>query len=121
MGRVLRGLGATAMCALALSACVDVRMPAYQRPDTPVKTSWSDRQGAPVSAAETIERDWWKGFQDPYLDTLIDKAIDGNFDIRVLAARIEVAHTQISEAGAAALPTVDLGAGADFTKTTGQP
>ncbi len=121
IGRVLRGIGAAAMCALVLSACVDVRMPAYQRPDTPAKTSWSDRQGAPVSAAQTIERDWWKGFQDPYLDTLIDKAIDGNFDIRVLAARIEVAHTQISETGAAALPTADLGAGVDYTKTTGQP
>ncbi|MBC8736414.1 efflux transporter outer membrane subunit [Paraburkholderia sp. UCT31] len=121
MARVLRGICAATMCALAVSACVDVSMPAYQRPDTPAKTSWSDRKGAPVSAAETIERDWWKGFQDPYLDTLIDKAIDGNFDIRVLAARIEVAHTQISETGAAALPTVDLGAGADYTKTTGQP
>ncbi|WP_222945572.1 MULTISPECIES: efflux transporter outer membrane subunit [Paraburkholderia] len=109
------------MCAVALTACVDVRMPAYQRPDTPAKTSWSDRKGAPVSAAETIERDWWKGFQDPYLNTLIDKAIDGNFDIRVLAARIEVAHTQISETQAGALPTVDLGAGANIQKSTGQP
>ncbi|MCC8402781.1 efflux transporter outer membrane subunit [Paraburkholderia sp. MMS20-SJTN17] len=121
MVRVLRDIGAAALCALALSACVDVSMPAYQRPDTPAKTSWSDRKGAPVSAAETIERDWWKGFQDPYLNTLIDKAIDGNFDIRVLAARIEVAHTQISETQAAALPTADLGAGLDYTKTTGQP
>ncbi|MBC8747312.1 efflux transporter outer membrane subunit [Paraburkholderia sp. WC7.3b] len=121
MGRVLRGIGAATMCAVALTACVDVRMPAYQRPDTPAKTSWSDRKGAPVSAAETIERDWWKGFQDPYLNTLIDKAIDGNFDIRVLAARIEVAHTQISETQAGALPTVDLGAGANIQKSTGQP
>ncbi|APA89250.1 efflux transporter outer membrane subunit [Paraburkholderia sprentiae WSM5005] len=121
MGRVLRGIGAATMCALVLSACVDVRMPAYQRPDTPDKTSWSDRKGAPVSAAQTIERDWWKGFQDPYLNTLIDKAIDGNFDIRVLAARIEVAHTQISETQAGALPSVDLGAGTDIQTSTGQP
>ncbi|MGF6964474.1 multidrug efflux system outer membrane protein [Paraburkholderia sp. WC7.3g] len=121
IGRVLRGIGAATMCAVALTACVDVRMPAYQRPDTPAKTSWSDRKGAPVSAAETIERDWWKGFQDQYLNTLIDKAIDGNFDIRVLAARIEVAHTQISETQAGALPTVDLGAGANIQKSTGQP
>ncbi len=121
IARVLRGIGAATLCALALSACVDVSMPAYQRPDTPAKTSWSDSKGAPVSAAETIERDWWTGFQDPYLNTLIDKAIDGNFDIRVLAARIEVAHTQISETQAGALPTVDLGAGADYTKSTGQP
>ena len=73
-----------------------------------------------MSAAATIEPDWWKGFHDPYLDTLIAKAIAGNFDIKVLAARIDVAGTQIGEAKAGALPTMDLGAGADFEKTTGQ-
>lgn len=95
-------------------------MPDYKRPDTPAKASWSDQKGSPVSAAATIEPDWWKGFQDPYLDTLIAKAIAGNFDIKVLAARIDVAGTQIGEAKAGALPTMDLGAGADFEKTTHQ-
>lgn len=121
IGSALRGVCAATVCALSLCACVDVSMPAYRRPDTPAKTAWSDQKGAPVSAAATIERDWWKGFQDPYLDTLIDKAIAGNFDIQVLAARIDVASTQISEAKAGALPTMDLGAGADFQKTTGLP
>src|SRR5262249_39177723 len=117
--RALRGVCVMAACAASLCACVDVSMPAYQRPDTPAKAAWSDHKGAPVSATETIQADWWKGFQDPYLDTLIDKAIAGNFDIRVLAARIQVAGTQITEAKAGALPTMDLGAGADFEKTTG--
>ncbi|ORC52314.1 hypothetical protein B2G74_06870 [Burkholderia sp. A27] len=118
--QAFRGLCAATLCALSLSACVDVSMPDYKRPDTPEKTSWSDRQRAPVSATATIEPDWWKGFHDPYLDTLIGKAIAGNFDIKVLAARIEVASTQIGEARAGALPTMDLGAGASFQKTTGQ-
>jgi NodT family efflux transporter outer membrane factor (OMF) lipoprotein len=65
--------------------------------------------------------DWWKSFQDPYLNTLIAKAIEGNFDIKVLAARIDVAGAQIGEAKAGALPTADLGAGANFQKVTGQP
>ncbi|WP_407945289.1 efflux transporter outer membrane subunit [Paraburkholderia antibiotica] len=117
---LLRGVCVATVCAFSLCACIDVSIPAYQRPDTPAKAAWSDRKGASVTAAETIEADWWKGFQDPYLNTLIDKAIAGNFDIQVLAARIEVAHTQISEAKAGALPTMDLGAGADFEKTTGQ-
>jgi multidrug efflux system outer membrane protein len=116
----LCSLCAAAACALSLSACIDVSMPDYKRPDTPAKASWSDQKGAPVSAAATIEPDWWKGFHDPFLDTLIEKAIAGNFDIKVLAARIDVAGTQIGEAKAGALPTMDLGAGADFEKSTGQ-
>ena len=104
-----------------LAGCVDVHMADYKRPDTPAKASWSDKTGALVSPADTIVPDWWKGFQDPYLNTLIAKAIEGNFDIKVLAARIDVAGAQIGEAKAGALPTADLGAGANFQKTTGQP
>ena len=42
-------------------------------------------------------------------------------DIKVLAARINVAGTQIGEAKAGALPTMDLGAGADFEKPRTRP
>jgi NodT family efflux transporter outer membrane factor (OMF) lipoprotein len=93
-------------------------MPEYQRPDAPIKSSWSGQ--TPVSAAETITPDWWKEFQDPYLDTLVNKAIAGNFDIKILAARTQVASAQIGEARAGALPTLDVGAGASFEKSTGQ-
>jgi NodT family efflux transporter outer membrane factor (OMF) lipoprotein len=109
-----------AICALLLGACGEFGMPDYKRPDTPAKASFSHQKGSPVSAAATIEPDWWRGFRDPYLDSLIAKAIANNFDIKVLAARIDVAGTQIGEARAGALPTMDLGAGADFEKTTGQ-
>lgn len=117
---MLRGLCAATIGAAVLCACVDVSMPDYKRPDTPAKTSWSGQNGTPVSAAATIEPDWWKGFSDPTLDALIARAISGNFDIKVLAARIDVARTQIGEARAGALPTMDLGGGASFQKTTGQ-
>ncbi|MBS1191772.1 MAG: hypothetical protein H6R10_3564 [Rhodocyclaceae bacterium] len=93
-------------------------MPEYQRPETPGKAEWS--RPAAVSAAETIVPDWWREFGDAYLDGLVDKAIAGNVDLKVLAARIQVAQAGIGEARAGALPTIDLGAGASFEKTTGQ-
>ncbi|MEM5286839.1 efflux transporter outer membrane subunit [Paraburkholderia sabiae] len=117
----MRTFSAAAACAALLAGCVDVHMADYKRPDTPTKAAWSDKTGSLVSPADTIVPDWWKGFQDPYLNTLIDKAIAGNFDIKVLAARIDVAGAQIGEAKAGALPTADLGAGANFQKVTGQP
>jgi NodT family efflux transporter outer membrane factor (OMF) lipoprotein len=109
------GLGALLLC-----GCADVSMPAYHQPETPPKAAFSQKEGAPVSASETIAPDWWKGFRDPYLDRLVARAIEGNIDIRILAARTRVAETQIDEARAGALPTLDAGAGAAFEKTTGQ-
>jgi outer membrane protein, multidrug efflux system len=95
-------------------------VPKYERPDTPEKSAFSTFDTSKVAASATIQPDWWKQFQDPYLDALVDKAINGNFDIKVLAARIQVAGAQIGEARAGALPSMDLGAGASFEKTTGQ-
>jgi NodT family efflux transporter outer membrane factor (OMF) lipoprotein len=95
-------------------------MPDYRRPDTPIKAEWSRDKSAPVSAAETVSPDWWKEFSDPYLDNLVTKAIAGNFDVKILAARIRVAQAQIGEVRAGALPTMDAGAGASFEKVTGQ-
>lgn len=106
---------------LVTAGCADFRPPEYHRPETPAKTAWSRDDVVSVSPAETILPNWWQGFQDPYLDQLVDRALAGNYDIKVLAARIRVANAQIGEARAGALPVFDVGAGASFDKTTGQP
>jgi outer membrane protein, multidrug efflux system len=106
--------------ALLMTGCIDVKVPKYARPDTPEKAAYSTMDTVKVAASSTIQPDWWKQFGDPYLDSLVEQAIIGNFDIKVLAARINVAGAQIGEARAGALPSMDLGAGASFEKTTGQ-
>jgi NodT family efflux transporter outer membrane factor (OMF) lipoprotein len=105
---------------LLLSACADVSMRPYQRPDTPGKAAWSNSANVPISRTDLIVPDWWRGFGDPTLDQLVSRAIAGNIDLSVLAARIGVANAQIGEARAGALPTLDAGAGASFEKSTGQ-
>jgi NodT family efflux transporter outer membrane factor (OMF) lipoprotein len=109
-----------AICFILLSGCADVSMPEYRRPDTPVKAAFSQKESLPVSASDTISPEWWKEFRDPYLDSLVARAIQGNIDIKILAARTRVADAQIGEARAGALPTLDAGAGASFEKVTGQ-
>jgi NodT family efflux transporter outer membrane factor (OMF) lipoprotein len=106
-------------CAAHLCGCADVSMKEYRTPDTPRKSAWSRETAAPVSASETISPDWWKEFRDPYLDSLVTSAIAGNIDIKILAARIGVARAEIGQARAGALPTVDVGAGASFEKSSG--
>ncbi|MGB0126595.1 MAG: efflux transporter outer membrane subunit [Rhodocyclaceae bacterium] len=106
------------LCIAVLAGCTALDMADYKRPDTPGKSSWSRPEM--VSAADAITADWWKEFHDPHLEALVNKAIAGNFDLKVLAARIGVANAQIGEARAGALPVVDVGGGASFEKSTGQ-
>lgn len=101
-----------------LCGCADVRIAEYQRPDAPAKASWSRPPANTVSAASTISPQWWTEFRDPYLDSLVARAIAGNFDLKILAARIDVAGAQIAEVRAGALPTVDIGAGSRLERTT---
>jgi len=110
---------AAALFAACLASCADLAGPAYQRPDSPTKASWSGPE-ARVSASETIAPDWWQAFGDPTLDGLVAKAIAGNFDLRVLAARTQIAAALIGEAKAGGMPIVDVGAGAIFEKSTGR-
>lgn len=118
-GRLIQRYLVSGLCTALLCSCADVSMPEYRRPDTPVKSSWAGK-AASVSPAAMIRPDWWKQFQDPYLNDLVAKAIAGNFDVKILAARLQVAGAQIGEARAGALPTLDVGAGASFEKSTGQ-
>lgn len=113
------GLVALASAAM-LCGCANVSVPEHKRPDAPVKSSWSQEPTAAVSASQTISPDWWKEFGDPNLDALVSRAIAGNFDVKILAARTRVAGAQIAEVRAGALPTLDVGAGASFEKSTKQ-
>jgi NodT family efflux transporter outer membrane factor (OMF) lipoprotein len=114
-------LAATAgSAAVLLGACADVSMKPYQRPDSPAKTAWAGGRALPVAPAAMIEQDWWKGFGDPDLDGLVERAVRGNVDLKILAARTRVAGAQIEEARAGSLPTLEAGAGASFEKSTGQ-
>ena len=120
MSGASRTLGAAAL-ALLLCACADVGMQPYARPDTPAKNAWSNGRNLPVAPDAMIAPDWWKGFRDPYLDGLVERALRANVDLKALAARIQVARAEIDEARAGALPGLDAGAGASFEKSTGQP
>jgi len=109
----------SSVCVGLLLGCADVRVPQYQHPDAPAKSTWGRSPGIPVSATEAVSPQWWAQFGDPYLDSLVAKAIAGNVDLKILAARIKVAEAQIAEARAGALPTVNVAAGSAGQKTNG--
>ncbi len=109
------------VCVGLLFGCSSTRVPEYQRPEAPVKSTWSQPPAGTVTPTQAISPQWWAQFGDPELDSLVARAIAGNIDLKGLAARIEVAHAQIAEARAGSQPSADVAAGASLQRTGGQP
>jgi len=70
---------------------------------------------APASAAPVWpQQGWWRGFNSPELDRLIQQARTQNFDIAAAIARIRQADAQVRIAGAALLPSLNASGSADW-------
>ncbi len=108
------------VCAGLLFGCASVRVPEYQRPEAPGKSTWSQPPAGTVSATQAISPQWWAEFGDPELNSLVAQAIAGNLDLKVLSARIGVANAQIAGARAGSQPSLDAAAGSSLQKTSGQ-
>ena len=95
---------------VALSACTVG--PKYIATQPALPARW---QEAPA-AAGTFDRSslarWWTEFRDPILDDLIARAIEGNLDLKVAAARVREARAARGIAASAALPQVGVHADA---------
>lgn len=65
--------------------------PRHQTPSTPVAASFALAQTSPFTTAEPESR-WWALFGDPVLDDLVDRAIRGNRDVKMAAARLNEAR-----------------------------
>ena len=61
--------------------------------------------GAPDAVAWPGQ-DWWKAYDDPQLDALIDEALKGSPDLKVAEARLREAGARSEQAGAALLPSL---------------
>src|ERR1700730_3659751 len=87
--------------------------PTYHRPDIALPAQWSESAGAAasgVSASVWPAAEWWHGFGSAKLDELIAEAERNNDDLAGAIARVQEADAQARIAGAALLPSVDLGA-----------
>src|SRR5690349_1426378 len=82
--------------------------PNYRTPTMPLL----DHFGAttqPVTQHVDFAR-WWTTFNDPVLNSLIDRAAADNLDLKIAAARIREARAQRGVASAGYYPTADTNA-----------
>ena len=61
--------------------------------------------GSPVAPMPQLDA-WWKGFNDPVLSRVVQRAIEQNLDLAASVARVEQARAAAQEAGAQRRPQV---------------
>jgi NodT family efflux transporter outer membrane factor (OMF) lipoprotein len=85
--------------------------PDYQRPDIDTGQGWIALALAPGAETNPDLETWWKTFNDPTLDRLIETALAQNLDIREAGARVAEVRALRDSAAGGLWPTVELSAG----------
>jgi len=95
--------------------------PDYKRPEVSAPPAYRGADAAPPTAGTRSFGDlaWASIFPDPDLQALIRTALAQNYDLRVAAARILQAQSQVTIAGSLALPSVDGSIDAPYNTYTG--
>ena len=81
--------------------------PDYKRPDLPTPSAWNEAQQNGIDATRTDLARWWTSFNDPLLDSLVERALSSNLDLRIAEARIREARANRTVVAAGAWPTVN--------------
>jgi NodT family efflux transporter outer membrane factor (OMF) lipoprotein len=74
--------------------------------------SWS-RAGGEAA----LEAQWWRGFGDAVLTSLVERALERNTDLRAAMARVAEARAAADAEHGAELPRVDFGAGGERSRS----
>ncbi|MFC4257301.1 efflux transporter outer membrane subunit [Altererythrobacter xixiisoli] len=108
-----RPLVIAAALAALLAGC------APQIPDRPAAASVAAPSNWRTSFAgdPAVEGNWWSGFGDPQLATLVDQARTHNSDVAIAIARVEEARAQERTSRAVLVPAVNLTAPASYGRS----
>ncbi len=107
---------------LLLSAACVLAGCAGPRPEAPVSatmtppTNWREA----VMGTTSVNIDWWRSFNDPMLDRLVETALANNSDIAIAAARVEEARYGYQAAEGAMLPSLNATAGGAYARSISQ-
>jgi NodT family efflux transporter outer membrane factor (OMF) lipoprotein len=83
--------------------------PDYVRPDISLPKEWAAGKEAKIAALQDARTPvaWWSTFNDPELSSLIERAVQGNLDVREATARVREARARRGISGADQFPSVD--------------
>jgi NodT family efflux transporter outer membrane factor (OMF) lipoprotein len=95
---------------LILSGCAKVG-PDFVRPDAPVSAAWLDAGEGRFESRPADYRLWWKGFNDPVLDRLIETAYRQNPSLSIAGVRVLEARARLGIAVGSLYPQTQRASG----------
>lgn len=69
--------------------------PDYIRPQPPEMKEWIEKEDPRIKSESSDLAAWWKRFNDPVLDTLIERAFEQNLSLRMAGIRILESRAQL--------------------------
>jgi len=115
--RITRTAASAVLCIAFCSTAIAVKKKEQATTAVPEQFSTTSTSQTPKDAALLAE--WWKNFEDPELQSLIQRAIANNLDVRVARAKLlESRATMRNTRMANQLPTVNLDASYARTRTS---
>lgn len=100
---------------LLLGACT--AGPDFAAPAPPPPTAgYASDGGGRMVLAEGPELRWWKSFQSPELDALVDRALARNQSLEASVETLQAARERIAAIAGKRLPQVDVNARAEYQK-----
>lgn len=86
-----------------VGGCINLG-PEYKRPDLDITTPAAYQQATDEdTAAPDLDR-WWRVFEDPELDSMVQEALQRNWDVKAAAARVLEARAQFIQVRADRFP-----------------
>jgi outer membrane protein, multidrug efflux system len=82
--------------------------PNFRMPDMRLPATWSEVPQNGVTTQPLHMAQWWKTFNDPGLDALIERAVQSNLDLRLAQARMRESRALRGVAAADLWPTIDV-------------
>jgi multidrug efflux system outer membrane protein len=102
----------TALISTLLAGCVTLG-PDYRRQTIDVPDAWLE----PTTTA-SVPAEWWRGYQDPALDAMIQEALGHNADLRLAIARVDEARASLGVARADQWPGVSANGSASRNRAS---
>src|SRR5262249_17849040 len=75
-----------------------------------------EKEYSRLSPDKTVWIEWWTKFEDAQLNSLIDRALEANHELRIAAARVHQARAEEKMAESRLYPSISLGASALATR-----
>jgi len=91
--RVMTSLAPLFAATVLLGGCTTLG-PDFVKPQVAEETTWLEKDEE-ISSAAQEQAEWWKIFNDPVLDTLIDTAYEQNLPLQIAGLRIFEARAQL--------------------------